>query len=300
MNSVNRLVIAAGGLLVLSVMFAEAKDKQRRDNPTQPAVSAPNTESTKTADPNAADANKRQKHTANHLDECLATMVIYGNQNEIRASQIAVEKATSPAVKQFAQQMVQQHQEFLTKLEPFGKTGQSSAHRRGDRKEQTAAYRFKNKGQQENETANRDAEKRDSNAQDNKPEKSKIQQTGGTADVNPQDNNRQDNMFAFHHKLGEIHQEMAQQCRQSMEKELNSKTGADFDNCYVGMQIAAHMHMLDSLTVFERHASPELKAVFEQGRQTTQTHLDHAKNLMQTLAKNTQNSPAGQNPAGNK
>jgi hypothetical protein len=40
------------------------------------------------------------------------------------------------------------------------------------------------------------------------------------------------------------------------------------------MQLAAHMKVIDVLKVFERHASPELARVFENGRETAQKHLD--------------------------
>jgi predicted outer membrane protein len=83
----------------------------------------------------------------------------------------------------------------------------------------------------------------------------------------------------------QIKRELADECLASTKRELGQKSGQEFDDCFVGMQIAAHMQMVDELKVLQRHASPELAAVLKEGHTTAQTHLDHAKKLMKTLAK---------------
>ncbi|HWB11474.1 MAG TPA: DUF4142 domain-containing protein [Pirellulales bacterium] len=77
-----------------------------------------------------------------------------------------------------------------------------------------------------------------------------------------------------------LKQQLGQQCVASVERELEEKDGEDFDRCYLGMQIGMHIHVLDTLKVFSRYASPELDQVIEDGEQTTQEHLDKAKELM--------------------
>ncbi len=83
----------------------------------------------------------------------------------------------------------------------------------------------------------------------------------------------------------QIKRELADECLASARRELGQKSGQEFDDCYVGMQIAAHMGMVNELKVLERHASPELAAVLKEGQSTAQKHLDHAKQLMKNLAK---------------
>jgi predicted outer membrane protein len=94
-----------------------------------------------------------------------------------------------------------------------------------------------------------------------------------------------------------IEREVAQQCVQSAQKEMSDKQGVEADQCYIGMQIGAHMYMADKLEVFARHASPELQAVLQQGLHTTQQHLEHAKKIHKSLEGNAQAStePARQN-----
>jgi predicted outer membrane protein len=80
-----------------------------------------------------------------------------------------------------------------------------------------------------------------------------------------------------------LKRELGQECLQSAQRELGEKQGAEFDKCYIGMQLAAHKHMLDTLKVFKRHASPDLGKILDDGIATTEDHLMHAKDLMRSL-----------------
>ena len=85
------------------------------------------------------------------------------------------------------------------------------------------------------------------------------------------------------HQLTQIKQEITDKCVASAQKELNSKQGQEFDKCFVGMQIAHHMHMVDTLSVLSTKASPELQQILDEGLQTSQQHLEHAKQLAKKL-----------------
>lgn len=80
-----------------------------------------------------------------------------------------------------------------------------------------------------------------------------------------------------------VKRQIGEQCRRSALNELQDKQGDKFDKCFMGMQIGMHMHMLDSLRVFSRYASPELDRVIEQAENDTQSHLDRAKQIMASL-----------------
>jgi predicted outer membrane protein len=90
-------------------------------------------------------------------------------------------------------------------------------------------------------------------------------------------------------------QELGDECLQSARKELEAKSGAEFDRCYVGSVIGAHMGAKDMLTVFQRHASPTLKPVLMDAQQIVSSHLEHAKELAKSMEK-----PAGREPVGGK
>lgn len=83
--------------------------------------------------------------------------------------------------------------------------------------------------------------------------------------------------------LVRLKQQLGQQCVASAEEELNQKDGAEFDKCFVGMQIAMHMQMLDTLKVFSRYASEELDEIIEEAEQTNEEHLERAKKLIKQL-----------------
>src|SRR5690606_5885149 len=55
--------------------------------------------------------------------------------------------------------------------------------------------------------------------------------------------------------------DLGRECLATARRELEQKSGADFDKCYVGMMIAAHMDAVDKLEVFRNYASGELRQV---------------------------------------
>jgi predicted outer membrane protein len=80
-----------------------------------------------------------------------------------------------------------------------------------------------------------------------------------------------------------IMEEVAQQTQQSLTRELSQKEGVQFDRCYLHAQIFGHTWMVDALTVFERNVSGELQPILQEGLQTAQQHLTHAKALLQRI-----------------
>ena len=77
-----------------------------------------------------------------------------------------------------------------------------------------------------------------------------------------------------------LKREIADQCLASAHRELDNKSGKEFAQYYIGMQIGAHMYVVDAMTVFQRHASPELRQTIAAGEETAQGHLQMAKNIM--------------------
>jgi predicted outer membrane protein len=76
-----------------------------------------------------------------------------------------------------------------------------------------------------------------------------------------------------------ISRELGQKCLESARRELQTKSGADFDRCYVNMQVGNHMHMVDMCEVFRNHASESLRAPIGDALRVAQQHLQHAKEL---------------------
>jgi predicted outer membrane protein len=94
----------------------------------------------------------------------------------------------------------------------------------------------------------------------------------------------------------EIKQEIATESFASAERELDGKSAYEFDACFMGMQLAAHRHMIDTLKVLERHASTELKSVLTKGRETAQHHFDEAREIMEVLSGDSVETAQAENP----
>ncbi len=83
-----------------------------------------------------------------------------------------------------------------------------------------------------------------------------------------------------------LKQQLGQQCLASAKRELEQKDDHEFDECFIGMQIAKHMEMIDTLKVFSHYASENLDQVIEEGEQAAEEHLEHAKDLIKQLTTN--------------
>lgn len=163
-------------------------------------------------------------------DRQFAHCLMIDNQGEIAVAEFALENATSPEVKEFAQMMVSEHNEFLDRLREFA--GEEAAASNESRRDEVAE---------------------------------------GAASATESDGGI--DLLAFKKELGE-------QCIATLKRELGAKQGPEFDRCYMGQQVGAHLHMWDSLTVLEKHASGEFKDLLAEGKETTEKHLKHAKQIL--------------------
>lgn len=83
--------------------------------------------------------------------------------------------------------------------------------------------------------------------------------------------------------LAALKQQIGQKCLEMTQRELEQRDGAQFDLCYIGQQVGAHVAVLAELEVFRNQASPELASLLDKGIETTKTHLEHAKTIAKSL-----------------
>jgi predicted outer membrane protein len=83
--------------------------------------------------------------------------------------------------------------------------------------------------------------------------------------------------------LATLKQQIGQKCLEMTQRELENRDGAQFDMCYIGQQVGAHVAVLAELEVFRNQASPELASLLDKGIETTKTHLEHAKTIAKSL-----------------
>ena len=199
----------------------------------------------------------------------IAEWLSVDNQGEVALAEIAEQQASDKDVKKFAQQMLDEHTEFLQKLQRL--TGVGRGEQRQGQQGQTQ------QGQTQQRQPQQGQARPEGQAQPRQPQQGQFQ-PGQPGQIQPQQGRPQQglDLVMLKHQLGE-------QCRQSASRELQRKDGSEFDKCYMGMQIGMHMQMLDTLKVMSRYASQELDQLIEEGEKTTESHLDHAKKIMASL-----------------
>ncbi len=82
----------------------------------------------------------------------------------------------------------------------------------------------------------------------------------------------------------QMHQEMSDQCLKDSKEMLGEKEGAEFDKCFVAMQVAKHAMMHSSLTVLQRHTTGKLQEFVKQGLVKNDEHMLASVNLMEQLS----------------
>ena len=250
-------VLALSG--TLGVLAAQKADPARPAEAKQPGAR-------RAAGPAAPGAAPQNQWT--NTDHALASCVASGNQVEVALGQFASEKSENEAVKSFAAMLVQDHKKFLEKLTQFAPEASMDGYLMPFDAKEARANDTKPAGQARIEKGRQPVVVDDAA----NPPRVKV-----TAGFRPGDAANQ----AFPHAL--IERELAQQCLMSARETLDAKSGPEFDKCFIGHQIAMHMHMKDKLVVFQRHASGELGQLLAAGQKKTEEHLAKAEELMKTL-----------------
>ena len=188
-------------------------------------------------------------------DSVLVSWLLVDNENEVAMARIAVQKAQSAEVKQFAQQMIEDHGKMIQKL-----SGMTNPAARGNGGETPRTGEARTGEARRDNPKDREASGgRDTQAMD--ASSSRIMGSTGSID---------------HERLI---RDLGKKCLESHSKMLQEKQGADFDRCYMGMQVGAHVDAIDKIEVFRNHASPALRPALDEALPVVQQHLQHAKEL---------------------
>lgn len=256
------LAVIALSALGLSAIHAEDAPPRRATNPGKAARNegAPRTGGA------ARTEGATHAEGSGTLDQHFAECLVLENQNEIAAARLAQKRSKSPEVKEFAQMLEKEHQQFVKELQKVGGT------------------------QFENRRIDATSAVQQGDARTESPRSSKT--SGGTGVIEPTaaEENRKSNRADAGHMatvdmLVQIKHEMADECLASTQRELSSKEGREFDACFIGMQLAGHQQMIDQLKVLERHASADLQGTLRKGRETAQKHLERAREIMHDIDK---------------
>jgi predicted outer membrane protein len=249
MRTMGLEIVATGVTLMAMALSAAAEPADDRENPPRRGATA-----TTAAAPSS--------------DELLGGCLAIGNQEEVALAEFARGHAQSDEVKQFAEMMITDHTEFLSKLQPFAPELAREGLLRIDAREARPRSGERRPGG----AANDDAPPADVDAQaaGEQPQRPPRGEARGEP---PQPGQAID--------FVQLRIELAQECLQTAVQELSGKPGTEFDKCYMTAQVLAHEKMLVTLRVFQRHASPELAQVIAEGEKSASRHLEHARRLAQ-------------------
>ncbi len=190
------------------------------------------------------------------IDTHVANCLIIGNHEEIALCRFALERAHSEDVKELAQKMIDDHQQFVTKLRKYGTQGVSFELRADSREPgvKTAA---------------------------GTKEPSTVTQVEGTA---PARTASTDPNWAAN-KVFQMERDAAQECLNLTQECLGKYKGTDFDQAFLGQQVGMHIGMRAKLTAAEDDVSPEFQQLLRDGLKTAKEHQQHAEKLMEQVGR---------------
>lgn len=254
---------------------------------------------TRTANfPPQTDRQAHGRHGQGQLgDAALVRWISADNESEIRISEAAQQKAQNQQVKQFAQMMVDEHTKLGQQLQQAANQGGQDLQRGTN----TIEERTPNRRNVRENLPDANESRRDPNSRPN----DNATDDNNVAFQQEEDPNNRENQARLRNAARnaelqndaaaggqmrrgsnpgvELHVQIKEASTQSFLQELQSKNGAEFDKCYLGQQIMAHQHMIDTIKVANQQASPELKQTLQQAQQASQQHLQKAKDLMKQV-----------------
>jgi predicted outer membrane protein len=301
-------VVAAGlscWLLAPAVAQQSTQQNPRQIKPAQGAPVNGQSDAARGIQPDRT-LQRGQPYTANfrgsqtsaqpsqEVENYLANCLVKNNKAEIEIAQFAEQQTQNPDVKQFAAQLVRDHQQLVQKLEQIagpqattGAIGSPSLDKNAatgtDRTTLDATGgRPRTLGSPGTDTVTPPGTT--STASDLDRSTTDRLTTGRAANSG---NNALKQLAAIEEKIGE-------RCKQALREELQQKSGADFDGCFVGAQIGGHMHMLAALEVISQDSQGPLKQVAEEARPNVQKRLDQAKQLAKQMMSGEKSSAQAQ------
>jgi predicted outer membrane protein len=202
------------------------------------------------------------------VEKFLAGCLLAKNKCEVEFAQLAQQQSQNPQVKEFAQMLEQDHQKIVEQLEQLagGQAGQTTT--RTERQYQSTTANGQN-----------DAQRHPGDTTRLPGSPGATQTTRSQTQSETYGSQEMSGPFA---QLAQIEKQIGERQKQAMLDELQQKSGAEFDKCYVGSQVAAHMQSLAALEVISQQQG-QLAQIAQKAQPTVQQHLDHAKQLAKQL-----------------
>lgn len=204
-------------------------------------------------------AQATQQGAEDPLHQAISTGIALANQEEIALAQFALPKAQHQQVKQFAQTMIEDHQQAQQKLQQAAPSAASA-------------------------DVQLDAGSR------GQADQARTQPQSSQRDPQSQSGDLPSRMVALQKKA-------VQECFQLTTRQLDEVEASQFDRCFIGQQIAAHTALTAKLRAAQSFTSGDLRQTLSDMEQTTRQHLQQAQEIAKSLAAN-ERRPGGTAAAG--
>lgn len=207
------------------------------------------------------------QNESQQLEKMVVKQLQISNDAEIELSQMAVDKAKSDEVKQFAQMLVDDHRQLNQQLASLGsKNGASS---QGDQSQ-------RNQGASTLPAPNRPGQTTQQNS-------ATAQNDRAESGANRPNSRGQAGQEGLVSKLTSIAEKASKKHTEMVKEDLQGREGNEFDMAFVGYQIACHTTAVAKLEAMNGVGSPELQSVIAKAEQSVSNHLDKAKQLAEKL-----------------
>jgi len=266
---------------LLTVVVAARADAQRTDPAARPDDRAADPRATTTT------AGGPAGQTA-QTDKMVANQLLEMSKGEVELANFALKRTQNEEVRRFAQQMIEEHNNFNNQLAKFaspelskdlgnqqstgtepGRTGQPGATQPGQAGRPDAAT-----------PPGRTAPAAGAPARPGETTAAGASQPGGPGAANRSAD------IAGGDPSVQICEDIGKQIGSSVQKELTQYQGSDFDRAYVGQQFWSHVIFVGAAKGAEKHVSQDLQQVLNQGSTTGEKHLEHCRKLIRDLSAN--------------
>lgn len=213
------------------------------------------------------------------IEQHAAACLLIGNQEEIAMSEFGIERAESDQVKEFARDMVKEHTKMVSQLRKF--TPQQASFELNVQRDPAVNDRNAGRGQGQGQSG----QGQGAQGQSGQGQAGQGQAGAGTRSGEATAARATTAGGGMMDQLLMMKRDKAQECLSIHKEMLKEHKGADFDKAFMGAQVAAHISMLAELRSMKGKVSGEFAELVSEGEKTTQQHLDHAKQVMEEVAK---------------
>ena len=299
-------------------MTAWAQEVRRDDDARQPGVQRERAGQVERAPgragervPGAPGRGLAARGDASQSDQQIAALIYAGCRNHIEIAKFAQDRLTNPQAKEFAEKMVNDHSPGCEKMKELAGNLASAQPRGGafDRDVPGAAPGVRpgarpgaapgRPGARPEGGARLEADEADTPAEARREERLERREErreairdavpgGVEVDVQPGARPGVAVRAGQAGAAGElnwtsIHQQIADQCLNSLKQELEQIPEGELDKAYMGHECMVHLKTIDELTVLKNHASPMLQGEIEKSIQMAKQHLQEAKQIKEQL-----------------